>query len=154
MLKSDSNLEPKATKSIDDIMSELKSPLSSFKKFLIKKWFLPWCRDAVGYRENTKSIMMVHQNHIREAMWQIAEDMYSKMLIPEVELFFYLKINEVIQLIEGSANPIFLWKAQQRRRLYGKMDLLKFDEFIKGFRMQPRVSGLTCGLFSTKYLFL
>ena len=121
-------------------MRELKSPIGSFKKYLIKNWLLPWCRNAVGYRENAKSVVVKHQNHAWEAFWQIAETMHQAGMIPEVDLFFYLKMNEAVQIIEGNRNPMFIWKAKQRKRLMPQMDRLRFDVFVKGFRMGPRVS--------------
>ena len=69
----------------------------------------------------------------------MAETMHRAGMIPEVELLFYLKVSEIIDIIGGNRNPMYLWKAKARRRLHPKMDRLRFDDFIKGFRMAPRV---------------
>lgn len=126
---------------MEELFAQLKTPLSWTKKWLIKRWILPWCRNAVGYRENTKSIMVKFQDRYRDALWEIARCMHRKGLLPEVELFFFLKLDEIEAIIGGARNPMFLWKATQRRRLWPTMDRFRFEEFIKGFRMGPRVSG-------------
>lgn len=139
MLKGGANLEPKREIPIDEIMNDLKTPLSWFQKLMIKKWFLPWVRDAVGCREHTKSLMIKFFDDLRNAYWYIAEEMVSEGLLPEKELLFFLKLNEIQDLLNGSRDPLLVMKAKQRKRLYPKMNKLKFDEFVKGFRMQPRV---------------
>lgn len=133
---------------MDELLSQLQTPLSPFKRWLIKKYLLKWCQNAVGYRENTKSILMKHQHQMREALWQIAGQMAAKGLIPEADLFFFLKSNEVASMIDETAEgqrqrqqnvAMYVWKAKQRKRLWPKMDVYRFDEFIKGFRMTHRV---------------
>lgn len=85
---------------------------------------------------------------MREALWQIAEQMAAKGLVPEAELFFFLKSNEVAAMIDDTAKnqkqkqqnvALYVWKAKQRKRLWPTMDVYRFDEFIKGFRMTHRV---------------
>src|SRR5699024_5614018 len=58
------------------------------------------------------------------------------------DLFFFLKMDEIQRLLKGERNPLLVMKAKQRKRLYPTMNALKFDEFVKGFRMAPRVSRL------------
>lgn len=120
-------------------MSKLQTPLSAPKRALITHLLLPWARDAVGFRENTKSMMVKFQNCIRKAMWTIAKEMVLVSYLPEAELFFFLKINEIQRLLSGERNPSFVNKAKQRRRLHPTMNAYKFDEFVSGFRMAPRV---------------
>lgn len=132
-------MQPKAEKSMHEIMAEVQTPLSWFVKLLIEKWVLPWCRDAVGQRENTKSIFVKIQDHQRNALWHIAEDMAQRGILPEKDLIFYLRIDETQRLLAGERNPLLVMKARQRKRLYPEMNKLKFDEFIKGFRMRPKV---------------
>src|SRR5699024_4240325 len=138
MIKGGASLEPKQQKSIDEILDELKTPLSWTKKQLIKYWFLPWVRDAVGFRDHTKSIMIKFIDNLREAFWHIAEQMVAEGILPEKELFFFLRMDEIKRLTAGDRNPLLVMKAKQRQRLYPQMNALKFDEFIRGFRMAPR----------------
>ncbi|CAG2117807.1 unnamed protein product [Medioppia subpectinata] len=111
----ESQLEPKVSKSVDQVMEVLKTPLSFIKKLLIRKVLLPWSRRGVGYRELSK-----------------------EGLIPSAECFFYLTVNEVEALCSGDRDPLILTRVRQRRRLYPKMDKYKFEEFIKGPEMKPR----------------
>lgn len=120
-------------------MREIKTPLSAFKKMIVRSWLLPRCRDVVGYRENTKSILVKFQDNIRDGFWQIAEDLTREGILPDAGLMFYLKFDEIYRLINGERNAMLLMKARQRKRLYPMMDRLKFDEFVKGFRMHPKV---------------
>ena len=120
-------------------MAQIKTPLSGFKRALIKHLLLPWCRDAVGFRENTKSLMVKFSDNVRKAKWQIANEMVQVGYLPEADLMFFLKISEIQRLLSGERNPLLVMKAKQRKRLYPQMNAFKFEEFVKGFRMAPRV---------------
>ena len=133
-------MEPKQAKDIEEVMTEIKTPLSWWRRKINKKWLLPWCRDAVGYRENSKSTMVKCQHFVREAMWHVAATMAEEGILPEVDLFFFLKVDEAVRLASGERNPLLIMKAKQRKRLYPQMNSFKFDEFVSGFRMKPRVS--------------
>ncbi|KAJ6217397.1 hypothetical protein RDWZM_008554 [Blomia tropicalis] len=138
LLKNPSTLEPRKQKSIDELMNELHTPLTWWKRYLIKYWLLPLCRDGVGQRENTKSILIKIQDYYREAMWTLGENLLNEGILPEKDLIFYLKIDETQRLLNGERCPNLVMKARQRKRIYPEMDKLKFDEFIKGFRMAPK----------------
>jgi len=122
-------------------MAQVQTPLGWFKRWFISKWLLPWCRNAVGYRENTKSILVKFQDHFRDAFWYLGDEMVAAGLLPKRDLVLFLKVDETQRLITGERNPLLVMKAKQRKRLYSEMNKLKFDEFIKGFRMAPRVSA-------------
>ena len=139
MLKGGANLESKKEILINEIIGQLKTPLSWFKKQLIKYWFLPWVRDAVGFREHTKSIMIKFIDDIRDAYWHIAEEMVQHGYLPEADLFFFLTAYEIQILTSDTRDSVLVMKAKQRKRLYPKMNAFKFDEFVKGFRMNPQV---------------
>lgn len=76
----------------------------------------------------------------RQALWALATEMRQAGLIPDEELMFFMKIDEIDSLLHGKRNPLILIKSKQRRRLYPVMDKYKFDEFVVGFEMLPRVS--------------
>ena len=135
-----SNLEAKKAIPVDEVLSQLKAPLTGFKRFLVKYWLLPWLHNAVGYRENTKSILVKLTESMRIAIDQIAQDLVEDGILPEADLFFYLKPCEIARLSGGERNPLLVMKAKQRKRLYPQMNAFKFDEFPKGFRMAPKVS--------------
>ncbi|XP_054166684.1 prodigiosin synthesizing transferase PigC-like [Oppia nitens] len=134
----ESQLEPKVGKSIDEVMNELKTPLSSFKKYLIRNYLLPWSRRGVGYREHSKYFMIWLNNNWRKGFRYLSKQMVSEGLIPSAETFFYLTPDEVIALCNGDRNPLILQKTRHRKRLYPKMDKYKFEEFIKGPEMIPK----------------
>lgn len=139
LLKGGSPLQPKVSLSVEEIMAKIKTPLTPQKRALIQYLLLPWTRDAVGHRENTKSMMVKFGDNLRAAMWAIAEEMVKVGYLPDVELFFFLKTDEIQRLLKGERNPSFVMKARQRKRLYPTMNAFKFDEFVRGFRMGPRV---------------
>ncbi|CAG2112977.1 unnamed protein product, partial [Medioppia subpectinata] len=134
----ESLLEPKVSKSVDQVMEELKTPLSFIKKLLIRKVLLPWSRRGVGYRELSKYFMIWVNNKFRESFRLLSKQMVSEGLIPSAECFFYLTVNEVEALCSGDRDPLILTRVRQRRRLYPRMDKYKFEEFIKGPEMKPR----------------
>ena len=131
-------LEPKVEKSVDQVLDELKTPLTPIRKFLIKNIFLPYTRRGVGYRELSKYFMIWMNNHLKDGFWYFAQQMVNEGLIPSVDSFFYLTADEVEALCNGDRNPLILAKVRQRKRLYPRMDKYKFDEFIKGPEMKPR----------------
>jgi hypothetical protein len=133
-----SALEPKKSKSVDEVMSELKTPLSSFKNLLINKFLLPWSRNGVGYREQSKDFMVWMNNKKREALWHLARQMVAEGIIPEADLFFYLTVDEIEKLCNGERDALILLKARLRKRILPKMDKYKFEEFLKGPEFKPR----------------
>ena len=128
----------------------MQTPLSWWKRLIIKHFLLEWCRDAVGYRELSKSIMVKLQSYFRDSILVLGSDMAAQGILPERDLIFFLKLDEIQRLCANERNPTLIMKAKQRKRLYPKMNAMKFDEFVKGFRMAPRVSSLIlkviCGM--------
>ncbi|CAG2113679.1 unnamed protein product, partial [Medioppia subpectinata] len=134
----ESQFEIKIEKSVEEVIDELKTPLTPFKKLLLKKFFLPWTRRGIGYRELSKYFMIWMNNQFRDAFWYLSQQMVSEGLIPTVDTFFYLTMTEVEALCNGQRDPLIFSRVRQRRRLYPKMDKYKFEEFIKGPEMKPR----------------
>lgn len=129
---------PKERKTAEQLMSEIETRMPTWKRILITKLILPACHNAVGYRENSKSIMVKVSDSMGQAWWTLAENMHEAGYLPETELLFYLKVDEIARLLKGDRNPMLLMKAKQRRRLYPKMNKFQYEEFVKGFRMRPR----------------
>ncbi|CAG2178906.1 unnamed protein product [Oppiella nova] len=134
----ESQLEPKVEKSVDQVVSELKTPLSYWRRLLIQKLLLPWCRRGVGYRELSKYFLIWMNNQYRQGFRLLSQQMVNEGLLPSAESFFYLTTNEVEALCNGDRDPLILARVRHRKRLYPKMDKYKFDEFIKGPEMKPR----------------
>ena len=131
-------LEPKVVKSVDEVVDELKTPMSFVRKLMIRKLLLPWSRRGVGYRELSKYFMIWMVNKWREAFNLLAQQMVTEGLIPSADTLYYLTPNNVEDLCSGNRNPLILSKARHRRRLYPKLDKYKFEEFLKGPEMKPR----------------
>jgi len=138
LLGGESALEPKKFKSVDEVVNELKTPLSFFKKLLIRKFLLPWTRNGVGYREHSKYFMIWMNNKLRQAFWYLARKMVDEGIIPEADLLFYLTTDEIERLCNGERDALILSKARLRKRILPKMDKYKFEEIIKGPEMKPR----------------
>ncbi|CAG2105449.1 unnamed protein product [Medioppia subpectinata] len=134
----ESQFEAKIEKSVEEVVNELKTPLSPLKKLMIKYVFLPWTRRGIGYRELSKYFMIWMNNKCNEGFWYLAQQMTKEGLIPSVDTFFYLTITEVEALCNGQRDPLIFSRVRQRRRLYPRMDKYKFEEFIKGPEMKPR----------------
>ena len=138
LLGNESKLEPKVGKSVDQVISELKTPLSFTRKLLIRKLLLPWSRSGVGYRELSKYFMVWMNDKIRQAFRFLAQKMVTEGLIPNVETFFYLTSEEIERLCIGDRDPMINTRARLRKRVYPKMNKYKFEEFIKGPEMKPK----------------
>ncbi|CAG2171233.1 unnamed protein product [Oppiella nova] len=135
---SEKQLEAKVGKSVDQLIEELKTPLTPIKRLLIKKLLLPYTQRGVGYRELSKYFVIWLNDKLRDGFWYLAEQMVREGLIPSAESFFYLTVTEVEALCNGDRDPLILARVRHRKRLYPKMDKYKFDEFIKGPEMKPR----------------
>ena len=131
-------LKKKEFKSIDDVMRALKTPLSPIRKFFIKNYLLPWARDSVGIRENSKYFMIWMNDQQRQVQWKIAKMMVEEGLIPDAESMFFLTPEEIQKLVEGERDALLLAKVRLRKRVYVKTDKYKFEKIIKGPKMTPR----------------
>ncbi|XP_054166950.1 uncharacterized phosphotransferase YvkC-like [Oppia nitens] len=138
LLGDESQLKPKVSKSIDQVMNELKTPLSLWRRYLISKVLLPWARKGVGYREISKNYMVWLNHQLRRGFQYMAQTMVSDGLIPSTETFFLLTIDEIDTLCNGNRDPMILTKARLRKRLVPQMNRYKFDEIIKGPEMEPK----------------
>ena len=138
LLGNESELVVKVEKSVDQVMSELKTPLSYIRKQLIRKIFLPMCRSGVGYRELSKYLVIFIINEMRCGLRFLAKSMVNDGLIPDVDTLFFLTIEEIERLCNGERDPLIHMRARLRKKVYPKMNKYKFEEFIKGPEMKPR----------------
>jgi hypothetical protein len=133
----ESALRARSPKSVDEVLIEIKTELSLLQKFLIRH-LLPYCRNGVGYREQSKDTLIWIVNLLRKAHWILARKLVSKGFIPDVDTYFLLTVDEVERLCNGERNPLLMSKARQRKRLSVKMEKFKFEEIVKGPEMLPR----------------
>ncbi|CAG2120106.1 unnamed protein product, partial [Medioppia subpectinata] len=102
----ETQFETKIETSVEEVVNGLKTPLTPFKKLLIKHVLLPWTRRGIGYRELSKYIMVWMNNKCNEGFWHLAKQMFKEGLIPSVDTFFYLTITEVEALCNGQRDPL------------------------------------------------
>ena len=142
MLSGDASAyKEKPKRSIGEVVASLRTPLSWYRKQLLKHIFIPLARRGVAMRESAKSLTVFAYDIIRQGLWRLAHTMQSEGRIPEPDLLFQMTPNEIIDLIENR-NPLIVWKARQRKRLYSKMNNWKFDEIICGYDFKPREVSL------------
>ncbi|CAG2179331.1 unnamed protein product, partial [Oppiella nova] len=83
MLIGDRTLELKRSKTIDETISSLKTPLTFSKKLLLKYLLIPWCQSGISLREQSKHYMTKNVNHYRRGFWRLAKLMVSEGRLPE-----------------------------------------------------------------------
>ncbi|GIX82890.1 putative phosphoenolpyruvate synthase [Caerostris extrusa] len=116
--------------SLEAEIAKLKTPLSfSTKKIL--KFILPWSRDAVRQREQTKSLVIKAVDWLRQICQQLGKLMVEKGMLPDKQLIFFLSLEEIKEMIE-TRRPGLVSKAMRRSRLHPKLDKLQFPEIIQG----------------------
>ena len=133
-----SQFDGKVEKSVDEVIDELKTPLSYTRKLLIRKLLLPMCRSGVGYRELSKYFMIFIFNEVRYGLRYLAKTLVNEGMIPDVNTMFFLTIEEIERLCNRERDPLIHMRARLRKRVYPKMNKYKFEEFIKGPEMKPR----------------
>ena len=136
----------KKEKSIEDIMSSLKTKLSFMQRFILKKLLIPWSRDGVGLREQGKDLLTYALNVYRQAFWQMARLLVKEGRIPDADLMFFMKLPELEKLLE-ERDPNMIVRAKLRKRYHDKKDKLKFNETVIGPNMKPRDVNLIFLLF-------
>ena len=98
---------------------------------------MPVARRAVGMRESTKSTIVYSIDIVRQGLWKLARKMHEEGRIPQEDLLFYLPVWEIDELFKNR-NPLFIWKAKHRKKLFEKIDKWKFDEVVKGYNFKPK----------------
>lgn len=126
----------KAVLTDDQLINTLKTKLSRSSKFLIKYLLLPWTRSSVGMREQSKSFMVWLTDVYRRAFQRLADQMVVEGRLPEADLIFFLRINEVEKLT-GERDPLLVALAKQRKKAFQEMDKFRFGEITKGPLMRP-----------------
>ncbi|GAB6029207.1 hypothetical protein CHUAL_004978 [Chamberlinius hualienensis] len=117
-------------KSSDDIISALKSPLTPFKKRLLK-FIMKFVRNSVCYRESAKSMVIKYFDAVRLAYRHLAKLMVKEGYFLDENLIFFLTYEEIHQLIT-TRSPKLLRRAKQRQKWFSYMDKLDFPEMITG----------------------
>ncbi|XP_048521630.1 putative phosphoenolpyruvate synthase isoform X2 [Dendroctonus ponderosae] len=116
----------KVAKTIDQVISELGSPVNFLSRPILK-YAISKLRVTVGKREQSKSalIMVIHKTRL--AYLQLASAMVREGLMPSESLIFHLTKYEISQVI-ARRNPTLISKAIRRQKLYQTWNNLKFPE--------------------------
>lgn len=118
------------TKSANEIIDDLKTPLGSVAKFFLRK-LLPKCQRGVQYRENAKSKIIFVVNEVRRAVIHLGKMMVNEGLLPDQELIFHLAPQEIKDLM-ATRDGKLVTKAIRRRKFMPTLNELKFDELSFG----------------------
>ncbi|GFY61195.1 putative phosphoenolpyruvate synthase [Trichonephila inaurata madagascariensis] len=124
------NIQSKKELSVEEVLSKLNNPVSGSKKRLLKL-ILPWSREAVRQREQTKSLVIKTVDWLRQTCNRLGKLMVECGRLPDKELIFFLTLDEIKEVIE-TRRPGLVSKAMRRSRLHSKLDKLQFPEIILG----------------------
>ena len=123
--------EIKTHKTVDEIVESLKTPLSRFKKLILKYFLVEKAMKGVCSREMGKSVCIKFSNVFKQAYWKLAHFMVLESRLPDPKLLFFLTHSEIGKLLEKrSANLIRL--AKRRMRVYPKMNDTSFSKINIG----------------------
>ncbi|XP_015597464.1 uncharacterized protein LOC107268831 [Cephus cinctus] len=115
---------------LEETIEKLKSPKKSATKWILKK-VIPYCRNIVMCREQTKSHLVSVLHKIRLAYCKLSQLMTQECLIPDRNILFFLTHQEIGRLLR-SPDPVLLRKAIKRRRLFPQLEKLSYPETIIG----------------------
>ncbi|KAG1714077.1 putative phosphoenolpyruvate synthase [Nymphon striatum] len=121
----------KPSQSMDEMLDSLKKPLPKMTRRIFK-WIVPKCRDAVGCREQTKSMLILVVDSMRKGFRRLGELMVHEGFIPDSELVFFFTHMELEKFMK-TRNPRTIAKAMRRRRLHKQLNDLRFPELSDGY---------------------
>lgn len=127
---SGSTSEVKKKLSDDEIISQLKTPLSNMSQKILKK-LIKKCHSGVQYRESAKSQLIEAVNELRRTVLYLSKKMVNEGFLPEQDLVYHLTIEEIRAIIKNR-DSTHISKAFRRRKMYAKHDELLFDEICFG----------------------
>lgn len=132
ILKSQAYMETQQTVlNLDEAIAHLKSPVTPFGRFLLRKWIVKKARAAVCDRELGKSVAVDVSDRFKQAYWRLADMLYLEGRIPERELMFFLTHYEIGQLIKTSSSRL-VTKAMRRQKILPMQSAMKFQHLYVG----------------------
>ena len=119
------------SRSTDEIVQSLRTPLSPTKKLILKRFIIEKAMNGVCSRELGKSVCIKFSNVFKAAYWRLAQLMVNESRLPDSELLFFLTHSEIDELIESrSAKLVRL--AKRRLKIYPKMNDMYFQKINIG----------------------
>eukprot|EP00058_Branchiostoma_floridae_P026948 XP_002612439.1 hypothetical protein BRAFLDRAFT_121021 [Branchiostoma floridae] len=130
MLRNNQIASVKESFNFDEAVKKIKSPITMAGKYILK-WTLPYARQGVMEREQSKSAAVKMADHFKQAYWYLASLMVAEGRLPEEDLLFFLTHQEIGTLLH-SRSAVLVAKALRRRRILPKQMSLKFPEICRG----------------------
>lgn len=121
---------PKKKLSTDDILEQMKTPLSNRAKSFLRK-IIPRHHRGVQMREEAKSRLIEAINEMRRVVIYLGQKMVNEGLLPNKDLIFHLSMHE-IQTVIKTKNSRIINNAVRRQKAFPTLDELKFDEIMFG----------------------
>ncbi|KAL3866328.1 hypothetical protein ACJMK2_043635 [Sinanodonta woodiana] len=116
---------------INEIVENLRSPLTSFQKLLFRRFLVSLARQGVAKREWGKSIAIKMGDVLKQAYWKLADLMVQESRLPEQDLLFYLTHREIKTLIE-TRSPELVRKSRKRRSISETLTSYSFKKVNYG----------------------
>ncbi|XP_076449058.1 rifampicin phosphotransferase-like isoform X1 [Babylonia areolata] len=120
----------KETKTAEQLISEIKTPLS-YRTRKILQFLLPRAWAAVASREWGKSISVKMNDIFKTAYWKLAALMVKEGRLPDEDLMFFLTHYEIGRLLESRSARLVM-KAQRRRKVLARQMDLRFPKISIG----------------------
>ncbi|XP_035679829.1 prodigiosin synthesizing transferase PigC-like [Branchiostoma floridae] len=130
MLKNNQIASVKEPFNFDEAVKKIKSPVTMAGRYILK-WTLPYARQGVAEREQSKSAAIKMNDHFKQAYWSLASLMVAEGRLPEEDLLFFLTHQEIGTLLH-SWSAVLVARALRRRRILPKQMSLKFPEICRG----------------------
>ncbi|CAH1270228.1 Hypp4299 [Branchiostoma lanceolatum] len=130
MLRNNQIASVKEPFNFDEAVKKIKSPITFSGRYILK-WTLPYARQGVVEREQSKSAAVKMSDHFKQAYWYLASLMVAEGRLPEEDLLFFLTHQEIGTLLR-SRSAVLVAKALRRRRILPKQMSLKFPEICRG----------------------
>ncbi|GAB6020862.1 hypothetical protein CHUAL_003512 [Chamberlinius hualienensis] len=117
-------LQIKPKPKVDDVMSRLQSPLTPFKKFMLRL-IMKGCRNGVYLREKAKSIIVKKYHVARLGYRRVGQIMTEQAYFTDPNLVFFFTHGELLDLI-NTRSPKLIRRAKHRQRMHKIMDGYKY----------------------------
>lgn len=109
---------------------QLATPLNLWRRQLLKV-LVPQTKQAVGYREAAKAMVIRTIHVVRLALLRLGQKMVDEGLLPEAQLVFQLEVDEVHRLL-ATRSPTLVLKAIRRLRIHPTLNQLRFSDITQG----------------------
>ncbi|KAL3866315.1 hypothetical protein ACJMK2_043622 [Sinanodonta woodiana] len=121
----------KEPQDIKEIVENLRSPITSFQKLLLRSFLVSFARKGVANREWAKSLAIKIGDVLKQAYWKLADLMVQESRLPERDLLFYLTHREIKTLLE-TRSPELIRKSRKRRNISQTLLFYSFEKVNYG----------------------